>query len=65
MKHGLIPEEEQPSNNKLDELHNLSSIIINKLQTLGSMDEAKLLIADVLFKLKSTLLQTSNMLMIL
>ena len=52
-KHDLIPEEEQPSTNKTDELLNLSSVIIDKLQTLSSMDEAKLLMANVLFELKS------------
>ena len=52
-KHDLIPEEEQPSTNKADELLSLSSIIIDKLQTLGSMDEAKLLMANVLFEIKS------------
>lgn len=44
-----ILEEEVPSAMKADEVRDISEHVVNKLQTLGSMDEAKEMMAQILF----------------
>lgn len=48
-----IQEEEPNLNQKFEEMRNMSSEIIEKLQTLNNMDEARDLLARVLFEIKN------------
>jgi hypothetical protein len=52
----IIQEEEPNLNQKFEEMRNMSAEIIDSLQRLNSMDEARDLLAKVLFEIKSRML---------